>query len=124
MRKWQDGTTKKCKILNISKNGALIAQWMPNNDIVDYIGKTVQVKVSKNQNGKLDLLVDDKFTAKIPATKPIYGNKVYQVKGAMKSWKGGEIVDCKVFDVDVFSELLKLRWIDFVNVQDDYDNSM
>ena len=76
---------------------------------MEYTGATVKAKVCRNAAGYCSFMVEDKYKAKIPIIKSIYGEDMVLIKNVAKYWLDGEVIDCKVLSVNPRDELFTLK---------------
>ena len=88
-----------------------------------YTGKTVKVKIYKNENERFDFFVEDRYKAIMPITEGVYEEKrrMKMVRDAMKQWQEGDVIDCQVLEVEPYTErfiiklLLQNEFIDTID---------
>ena len=111
MKYWQGNETIICQVIDIDFTTELLqVKWTPNTNIANYIGRTVQVKITRKKKGKLDLKVDDKIKAEMPFSKTIYGKKHLAMKNLIQYFND-EIISCIVVDIEAFTETLIVKWL-------------
>jgi hypothetical protein len=77
---------------------------------MEYVGKTVPVKVLKAEDTSLSFWVEGKYKASLPVTKLIYPAHKNSVRKHKARWKDGEILDCEVLDYKPQKGLI-IKWI-------------
>lgn len=115
MKNWFDGKIINCKVLEADLDtGQYVVKWLPNEELKSYIGKLVRGKICISGDG-YRIFVEDKYYAKMPVTRAIYGGGKMQslVKNALKN-------DCvedkiihsnfEVLDVDPYEQFV-VKWL-------------
>lgn len=112
VKEWKEGDTIECEVLDVkSFSDVFVVKWLPENDFKKNIGKTVSVKVSKNEDGDMTFVANDRYKAEMPLTKDIYGKQLQTVTDAVTSWPDGKSLQCKVLDADFNSNLFVVQWL-------------
>jgi hypothetical protein len=113
VKHWSDGDMIHCEVIDIKKSHSnlFVIKWLPEKDFSKNIGKTVQVQISINTEGKLSFIADDKYKVVMPVTKAIYGKNCKLVVEALKSRKDGEMIDCEVLDADFYANQFVAKWL-------------
>jgi len=130
MNSWVDGQIVDCEVLKIdTRFNTIVVKWMPNDSIFEefelqcqalsaYIGKVVMAKVCRKEDDKdTTFLIEDQFDAVLSTKKYIYGHKRSLVKNALTQWQDGEIIECKIIDVNKLSKQFTIKWL----IPDDKD---
>ena len=112
MNNWQGGELIDCQVLYVSSNSRFVLKYLfpEYQHLAKFIGQQIQVKVFRNGDGSLNFMAG-KYKAIMPPSRTIYGEKKKLVKSAMSCWPDGEILDCKVINVDIYTGLFIVKWI-------------
>ena len=109
---WAVGDVVDCEVLDVKPHtDVFVVKWLPENDFKKNIGKTVQVKVYKNEDGNMDFVTNDKYKAIMPLNNSIYDEELLIVKNAMEVWPYGKIIQCEILDADFNSEQFVVKWL-------------
>lgn len=74
------------------------------------IGETVEVNVSKSQNGKISFLIEDKYAGFMDVSTLIYKEKCTQIRDALKNLQDGDVILCEIIFVNLLKRILHLKW--------------
>ena len=106
-----DGEIIDCEVLDIKEYAdVFVVKWFSQSAFKKYIGKTLQVKVCRKEDGELDFLIFDRYKAEMSLEIDIYENPDL-VKSTIDSWRDSEIVNCEVLDVDLDKEQFLIKWL-------------
>ncbi|MDR3217815.1 MAG: hypothetical protein LBU22_02380 [Dysgonamonadaceae bacterium] len=105
---WKDGDIINCEVVDFKPKKGFILKfadtesldensWITD-EIIDYIGKKVDVYVHK-ENGKTKLLIDDKYPAIMTGK---YVEKLHELYD-------GDIIECKVGSVDIYKRFFRIK---------------
>ena len=110
VKHWEDGELINCRVLDIIfRNRNFVVKLLAKNEFEEYIGKTVPVRVCRNEAGELSFIAENTFDAVIPLDKNIYKGTEGLIKFSMLFWEDGEVIDCKVINVEIYSNVFVVR---------------
>jgi hypothetical protein len=113
IQSWHDGELLDCEVLYVIPGSDVLALKynFPENHIINYIGKTVQVRFSTDKSGVFDLVEENaQYKVIMPVTKPLYWKKSKYIRNMMQYLQDSEIIDCGVADIDYQRGLLVVKW--------------
>jgi hypothetical protein len=106
----EDGDIIECEAMDVDFNAEIIfVKFLFENYFLNYVGKTVKVRISINKKGALEYLVLNKYNfempvkAKMPTTKIIYGEDKDRVLKTKAFLQEGAIIDCEVLEINKFN---------------------
>ena len=109
---WKGGEFIDCEVLNVNNSSEtfILKYKFPEEHIINLVGKTVQVRVSKNTDDSLDLMTEDNYRVSMPVTNDIYGEKKNAIKKAKQNLHHGEVIECKALNINR-KGALRVQWI-------------
>ncbi|MDR0542210.1 MAG: hypothetical protein LBH19_08340 [Dysgonamonadaceae bacterium] len=108
---WQNGDIINCRILEFHPKQGFILQWIDpepdpidwtSDDMIDYIGREVEVNVHVTKEEELYFLIEDKYPATFTARNR--SNKKYELDE-------GDIIAARVCSIDLSESCFKIRWL-------------
>ena len=111
MNSWSDGQFILCKVLQLNKQtGMLLVKLFLDEELSQFIGKTVPVKVCAKKEERLQFLADDKYNAEISLLKLVYKKRLSFIKNMMQYLREDEIIECEVVDINADTKTLYVKW--------------
>ena len=109
---WQNGDIINCRVLEFHpKRGCFILQWIDpepdpviwtSDEMIDYIGREVEVNVYLSETEELCFLVENKYPATF--TTRNRSNKIYEVDE-------GDVFTARICSIDLNDSCFKIRWL-------------
>ena len=110
---WKNGDIINCEVMDYKPPRGLLVKcideawlfeinWL-SDEMIDYIGKEVEVYVHKSEEEGTSYLIDNLYTAKFPT-----GVKTRN----LDKLKDGDVIICKVYSIDVHQQYFRVRWVD------------
>jgi ribosomal protein S1 len=107
---WINGDIINCEVLDFKPNRGLIVKWISDDpedidwtsdDMIDYIGREVDVNVSVSDEGTT-FLVENKYPATLSARN----------RSSKKSkLSDGEVIHCRICSIDLNNDCFKIIWL-------------
>jgi len=102
----EDGEVFECIVMNVNvATETFSVKFLHEKYLLNFIGKTVKVTVSKDDADIITFSIQDKYCAELPITRSIYGDKVSFIKTALSLLVDHEKIDCVVLDICVKDKL-------------------
>ena len=113
---WNNGDIINCEVMDYKPQRGLIVKcvdeswlfeinWL-SDEMIDYIGKEVEVHVHKSEEEGTSYLIDNLYTAKFPV-----GVKTRN----LDKLQDGDVIICKVYSIDVHQQYFRVRWVEANN---------
>jgi hypothetical protein len=108
---WINGDIINCEVLDFKPNRGLILKWIDDgpeefewtsDEMIDYIGREVEVNVFVSEDDETSFLVQNKYPATLSA----------RTRSAKKdALSDGDIITCRICSIDLNNECFKIRWL-------------